>query len=278
MSGASGVDGGSDPRALAAGKDFLWLHLRELPYFRSILRAVEARFYQGLDLPKPILDVGCGDGHFATVVFDSPIDVGIDLHLPSLREANRRGAYRLLLDTDGTRLPIRSASLGSAFSNSVLEHLPDLDGVLAEIARTLKPGAPLFFTVPNPGYRTELSFPRFLASVGLSRAARAYQGYFMWMSRTRNMMYEAEWAERLGRAGLAVERTARYFSPAALHALEWGHYFGAPSLVARWLTGHWIVAPHRWNLWLTERLTRRYYLETPCSDGTYSFYLARKMA
>jgi SAM-dependent methyltransferase len=258
------------------GKDFLWLHLRELPYFRSILRAVEARFYQGLELPHPILDVGCGDGHFASVVFDSQIDIGVDLHLPSLREANRRGAYRLLLNSDGTRLPIRSESLGSAFSNSVLEHLPDLDGVLSEIARTLKPGAPLFFTVPNPGYRTELSFPRFLASIGLGRAARGYQDYFMWMSRTRNMMYEPEWVERLGRAGLAVERTERYFSPTALHALEWGHYLGAPSLVARWLTGHWIVAPQRWNLWLTERLTRRYYLETPCPDGTYSLYLARK--
>jgi SAM-dependent methyltransferase len=276
MSGSLSGDKGYASRAVDADRDFLWLHLRELPYFRSILRAVEARFYQELELPHPILDVGCGDGHFASVVFDRQIDIGVDLHLPSLREANRRGVYCLLLESDGTRLPIRSESLGSAFSNSVLEHLPDLDGVLAEIARTLRPRAPVFFTVPNPGYQTELSFPRFLASVGLRRAARGYQDYFMWMSRTRNMMYEPEWTERLGRVGLAVERTARYFSPAALHALEWGHYFGAPSLVARWLTGHWIVVPQRWNLWLTERLTRRYYLEAPCPDGTYSFYLARK--
>ena len=272
-SDAFDLAGGS---AGAAGKDFLWLHLRDLPYFRAILRAVEARFYLGLELPSPILDVGCGDGHFAGVAFESPIDIGVDLHLPSLREARRRGVYRLLLDSDGTRLPVRSRSLGSAFSNSVLEHLPDLDGVLAEIARGLKPGAPLFFTVPNPGYRTELSFPHFLASLGLRRAARAYQDYFMWMSRTRNMMYEPEWTERLARVGLAVERTARYFSPAALHALEWGHYFGAPSVLARWTTGRWIVAPRRWNLWLTERLTRRYYLEMPSPEGTYSYYLARK--
>ena len=264
------------PQASSAGRDLLWLHLRELPYFRSILRALEARFYQGLEMPRPILDVGCGDGHFASVVFETPIDLGLDPHLPSLREARRRGAYSLLLDSDGTRLPVRSGTLGSAFSNSVLEHLAHLDGVLAEIARALKPGAPLVFTVPNPGYRTELSFPRFLASLRLRGAARAYQDYFMWMSRTRNLLDESEWSARLERVGLRVERTERYFSPAALHALEWGHYFGAPSLVARWLTGRWIVAPSRWNLWLTERLTRRYYLEMPCPDGTYSFYLARK--
>lgn len=258
-------------------RDFLWLNLMDLPYFRAILRAVEARFYQGLDLPRPILDVGCGDGHFASVAFEKPLDVGVDLHLPSLREARRRKHYRLLLESDGTRLPLASNSLGSAFSNSVLEHLPDLDGVLAEIGRVLRPGAPLFFTVPNPGYRSELSFPRFLERLGLKAAARGYADYFMWMSRTRNMLYEAEWSERLWKAGLAVERTERYFSPAALHALEWGHYFGAPCLPPRWLLGRWIVAPTRWNLGLTERLTRRYYQEMPGPDGTYSYYLARKV-
>ena len=51
-------------------KDYLWLHLRDLPYFRAMLRAVEAQFYQEFELPAPTLDVGCGDGHFATIAFD----------------------------------------------------------------------------------------------------------------------------------------------------------------------------------------------------------------
>ena len=54
-------------------KDYLWLHLRDLPYFRALLRAIEASYYEGLDLPSPTLDVGCGDGHFATIAFDRPI-------------------------------------------------------------------------------------------------------------------------------------------------------------------------------------------------------------
>ena len=39
-------------------RDYLWLNLRELPYFRAVLRAVEARSYQQFDLPGPILDLG----------------------------------------------------------------------------------------------------------------------------------------------------------------------------------------------------------------------------
>jgi hypothetical protein len=59
-------------------KDYLWLNLRELPYFRGLMRAVEASFYARLDLPGPVLDVGSGDGQFVTVAFDQLIDVGID--------------------------------------------------------------------------------------------------------------------------------------------------------------------------------------------------------
>ncbi len=257
-------------------KDFLWLHLREIPYFRSILRAVEARFYQDIDLAHPRLDVGCGDGHFASVAFDGPVDVGVDLHRPSLRKASRRECYRSLLQADGTHAPLGDDSIASGFSNSVLEHMPGLDRVLVEVGRVLRRGAPFVFTVPNPGYRNELSFPRFLEGLGLRRAAKAYANYFMWMSRTRNVFYEEEWARRLDQAGLDVERTERYFSPSALHALEWGHYLGAPCLLPHWLIGKWIVAPYHWNLVLTERLMRRYYQEIPSEKGTYSFYLARK--
>ena len=39
-------------------KDYLWLNIRELPYFRGILRAVEARFYQEFNLAGPVLDMG----------------------------------------------------------------------------------------------------------------------------------------------------------------------------------------------------------------------------
>ncbi len=56
----------------------LWRHISNLPYFRALLRAVEDRFYQDIQLPKPVFDLGSGDGHFASVAFDKKIDVGMD--------------------------------------------------------------------------------------------------------------------------------------------------------------------------------------------------------
>jgi SAM-dependent methyltransferase len=257
-------------------KDYLWLHLRELPYFRSTLRAVEARLLQDVDLPKPVLDIGCGDGHFASIALESQVDLGIDPFLPSLREAKRRGNYRTLIQSQGALLPLATGSLASAMSNSVLEHIPDLLPVLREVGRVLRPASPLVFTVPNPGYRTQLSVPNALRRIKMKRLGRVYEDWFMWMSRTVNLYYEDEWEKILAEAGFEIERTFRYFSPSALHMLEWGHYFGAPCLLPRWITGRWILSPTRWNLWLTDRLVRRYYEEEPSEEGTYSFYLARK--
>jgi hypothetical protein len=37
--------------------DFLWLQIKDLPYFRSLLRAVEAQFYRRVNLQAPILDI-----------------------------------------------------------------------------------------------------------------------------------------------------------------------------------------------------------------------------
>jgi SAM-dependent methyltransferase len=257
--------------------DYLWLHLRALPYFRSLLRAEEASLFQDVSLPRPILDVGCGDGHFASVALPGGVDIGVDPDLGSLREAGSRRCYQHLLLSDGARLPLEDSSLASAFSNSVLEHILQLDDVLAEIGRVLRPGSPLVFTVPNPRYRSQLSLPQTLSRVGLKRLGEGYADWFMRMSRTRNLFYEDGWKENLGRAGFEVERTFRYFSPAALHVLEWGHYFGAPCLVPRRIVGRWILVPRRWNLWLTDRLIRRYYDPRPTEEGTYSFYLARKV-
>ena len=257
-------------------KDYLWLHLRDLPYFRALLRSIEAGYYESLDLPSPTLDVGCGDGHFTTIAFDRPIEIGLDPDLAIMREAQSRHVYDLLLQADGERIPLPDDSVASAFSNSVLEHIPQLDAVLREVCRVLKSGAPFVFTVPNPGYQTQLSVPRELSKVGLSALGKSYEHLFMRMSRTINLDDEIGWERRLSAAGFTIENTFRYFPPSSLHVLEWGHYFGAPCLLPHKLFGKWVLAPFRWNLGLTDRLVRRYYDTSPSEVGTYSFYLVRK--
>jgi SAM-dependent methyltransferase len=314
--------------------DLLWQHIKELPAFRGLLRAVEARFYvnasplsdQGLPLPRPALDVGCGDGHFASVLrsagspcggapvalpwrsrgapvalplvghfigrplhrplelatdattFDEPLDAGLDPWWGPLSKARARRAYRVLAQADGAHMPYPDGYFASAFSNSVLEHIPDVAAVLAEIARVLRPGAPFYFSVPSEDFLPLLSIGRTLDALRLHPLAKAYRRFFNRISRHHHCDNAGTWQARLERAGLALDGWWPYFSRGALAALEWGHYLGLPALVAKKLTGRWILWPSRANLWLTERLLRRYYEEPLPKVGAYLFFVAHKPA
>jgi SAM-dependent methyltransferase len=249
-------------------KNLLYLHLRDLPYFRALIRAVEAAYYQTFDLPIPTLDVGCGDGHFASLTFDRKIDVGLDPWHDPIHEAGRRGCYRLLVQADGGQSPFPDEYFSSAFSNSVLEHIPYVDTVLADISRVLKPGAPFYFCVPNERYLSQLSIAYWLG--------KSYTEWFRRISRVQHAEGPLAWQSRLEQAGFQLERWWHYFSPSAMRVLEWGHYFGLPSLVAKKLTGRWVLIPEKWNLWMTEKFIQRYAAIDPIEDGTFTFYIAKK--
>ena len=182
-------------------KDYLWLHLKDLPYFRAMLRAVEAQFYQGCSLPAPTLDVGCGDGHFATIAFDRPLDVGIDPWAGPIHKARQLGSHRLLIQGDAGLSPFPDATFASALSNSVLEHIPHIDRVLEETARVLKPRAPFIFCVPNPRYFSELSIAGGLNRAGFRALGRAYTAWFRRISRVHHADEPDIWKKRLENAG-----------------------------------------------------------------------------
>ena len=257
-------------------EDFLWLNIRDLPYFRSLLRAVEAQFYQEIDLPAPTLDIGCGEGHFASLTFDRKIDVGLDPSHQPIHEARGYHAYRLLTEADGGKMPYPDGYFASAFSNSVLEHIPHVEQVLAETARVLKPGALFVFCVPNHRFNDSLSLVRMLEKLRLASLARLYRAFFNFIARHRHLDSPEVWTSRLKSAGFVVEKWWHYFPPSALAVLEWGHYFGLPSLIMRKLTGRWILVPSSWNLMPIYRLLQPHANAVACDDGVCTFYIARR--
>jgi SAM-dependent methyltransferase len=262
----------------SSSPDLLWLHLKDLPAFRALLRATEACFYMSLPFPEPVLDLGCGDGHFGAVALPRPPDVGLDPDARPLREAQRRGAYRLLLRADGGRLPFPDARFGTVVSNCVLEHIPDVDRVVREVARVLRPGGRFYFSVPGPDFLALLSVGRALDRLGLRPLGDLYRQFFHRISRHYHYDGVEGWRARLERSGLHLLEARPYLSPRVLAAVEWGHYFGLPSLVAKKLTGRWVVWPSRFNIWLTERIVRPFYQETSSGRNGCLFITACREA
>jgi SAM-dependent methyltransferase len=242
---------------------------------RAILRAAECRLMSRVELRPPVLDVGCGDGHFASICYSTPIDVGVDVHLGDAREAAARlGAYRSVVLAGGTEMPFRDSSFGTVVSNCVLEHIPDIDGALAEIARVLRPGGELAITVPNPGFPEQLFFSRAFARLGAPSLAEAYGRFFNRISHHCHMDNFHAWEGRLDRAGLRVVEHRAYFSAAAVRAFDLSLYAGVPNLATRMLTGRWVLHPAQMALaylWL-----RRYSDEPDGEFGACDFIRARK--
>jgi len=259
-------------------KDYLWLHLRDLPYFRALLRAMESRFYEGIDLPSPLLDLGCGDGHFAGLTFDKRPEIGVDSWWGPLMDAYARETYPALIMANGARFPFPDSYFHSVVSNSVLEHIPSVEDVLKEIARVLNPGSPFVFCVPNHNFLPSLSIGRFLDMLGLRRVGNQYRFLFNKISRHYHCDSPDIWKSRLNTSGFKIEKWWHYFSPDALKVLEWGHYFGLPSWIIKKFSGRWIISPSKWNLNFTRKMLQKHYDE-PLADenGVYSFYIARRL-
>lgn len=263
--------------ASRAAKDHFWMQIRSLPYFRGLLRAVEGRFYENITLAAPTLDLGCGDGHFASLVFDRKLDVGLDPWREPLREAEKNNGYLKVVEASGSSIPYPDGYFASAVSNSVLEHIPDLDPVLRELARVLRSGALFVFCVPNHNFLKNLSVSNFFDKIHLEPVGNLYRRFFNRIARHQHCDNPETWKNQLESAGFEVIDWWHYFSPRALHVLEWGHYLGLPSLICRKLFGKWILVPEKWNLYFTLLFTQKAYSEPSIqTDGTCTFYIARR--
>jgi SAM-dependent methyltransferase len=260
-----------------SSEHLLWQNISQLPYFRGYLRAIEAGFYRDLRLQEPILDLGCGDGHFASVALQGYPMIGLDPERGPLQETARRGNYQALVQAAGGALPFPGGYFSTIISNSVLEHIEGLDAVLAEVSRALKSGGAFLFCVPNDRFLQALSISKFFDWIHCRWLGDAYRRFFNTISRHRHCDDLKTWKSRLSRFAFRIQEHWDYFSEKALHILEWGHYFGLPSLLWKKLAGKWVIVPSHWNLFLVERALRKGIVTGGRHEkGVYSFFIAVK--
>jgi len=94
-----------------------------------------------------IVDVGCGVGGISAGLADRHEVVGVDFALMMGKAARRRGLVPV--QADARALPFPDAVFDAAICPEVIQILPDVAPVLAEMARVTKPGGLVVMTTLN---------------------------------------------------------------------------------------------------------------------------------
>ncbi len=110
----------------------------------------------GIIKNKEILDIGCEAGFVSSKLMKKGADVvGIDVCEPALKKYFKRTAKLPLLAL-AHKMPFKDNVFDGVVASEVIEHMPDIDSVFAEIKRVLKPKGKIIITFPNEGLRRKI--------------------------------------------------------------------------------------------------------------------------
>lgn len=128
----------------------------------ALYRAIELRqIFEGckdIEFKTPSLDIGCGDGKIAEILFDNEFTYGVDNgEANDYQIAIEKNRYEKVLLESAEKMSLPDKSVNFAFSNSVLEHIPDIDAVFKETSRVLTDGGYFVFTTPTKYFKKYLS-------------------------------------------------------------------------------------------------------------------------
>jgi len=127
-----GVPKGLEPVDFARRRTFLLSHIRA---------------------GERVLDVGCGEGHFASALLNAGAEVvGVDIAAEPLRRARERHPELDLrqIAAEGA-WPLQDASFDAVWAGEVIEHVADTAGWLSELRRVLRSDGILLLSTPDHG-------------------------------------------------------------------------------------------------------------------------------
>ena len=149
------------------------------PLALAFERIMECRILSEQTFERPVLDLGCGEGLFAKMLFVEQVDTGIDPNQHELDRARELEAYAEVIQCKGDNIPKPDGSYNTILSNSVIEHIPDIIPILNEAYRLLKPDGRMYLTVPSDKFEQYTLGSQFLSFFGMQELQKKFRIIFL---------------------------------------------------------------------------------------------------
>jgi SAM-dependent methyltransferase len=264
---------------IAQNKAFLKEYVSLAPLALAIERSLECRILSRVPFERPILDIGCGDGIFASVLFDEKIDAGIDPSSVEIEHARKLGSYSQLIQCRGDAIPQPDAKYRTIFANSVLEHIPEIEPVLVEAYRLLSPGGVLYLTVPTDRFEFGSVVSRILSLFHLQKLGAKFRLFYNRFWVHYHCYTPDRWTAIVSGAGFNVETTSAYAPMSVCTLNDLLVPFGFLGFILKRTTNEWTFFPTLRRLMFAPvaGLVDRFLRDADRSeDGGLVFIVARK--
>jgi len=171
---------------------------------------------------RSVLDYGCGQGAWMEQIsrmFPGASVQGIDISETAVRKARERAPGHEFHRFDGVRAPFDEASFDLVFSCHVLEHVLDIEKVVADMTRLVRPGGFLCIIFPcgNPG-----SFEAGLVTMiegGLEKSSIGSPRFYYEDPTHLRRMQSAEIIDLFRKHGVGIR--AELYAHQFMGAIEW---------------------------------------------------------
>jgi len=230
----------------------------------ALFRFVEAKILLGMKkkyLKYPVLDLGCGDGIFTSILFGGKINknydsysgvdfsqndvfntkaaipkdfferkppaigFGLDIKENSAENARKLGVYDRVETGDARHLPFPNGSASSVFSNIIDDvKEKDLMQVFSEASRVLKKTCINVFTVPTENFKKYLFYSNRANDFRKKGKMKEY-ARFIGMDRGRSLWQgipEKKLKNILGKTSFKMEKKIEYAGPEFIQLWDTG--------------------------------------------------------
>ena len=165
----------------------------------------------------PSVDLGCGNGEIAKLLFDENFTFGVDNgEAKDVEEAINNKIYEKVYLESAEKMSIPDNSVNFVFSNCVIEHIPDNEAVLRETSRILRNGGAFVFTVPSNNFPNYLYLTNKLASWGLGFLSNFYKYRRNKMLNQFHCYNVSDWDKKLSKHGFKIIKHQYYVSKSVL--------------------------------------------------------------